>query len=260
MEDKNSTDNVQRALNEHKKLELKEKFGGEFHTNGPDLPPDIEAEWLNQIDEFERAFAYAEEIPVREFLGNPAVIPPDQLPPELLEKELDRIFEIISSNQIEISFLREVPDAEKYRFITEELFGLNIENIRIPGMIHGFIYEEFHPDDEADSKSAVEHFLRVLFLRDLEAVGRTIAEGMKSDIALFYDNIAAFTHWDVSFTTCEVTGDLALVGMLIIWDGLRNRTMEPVAASGVAEFRLKRSSYGDWEIVQARVPGWNLIT
>ena len=42
----NETESIQRALNDAKKRELEEKYGGTFHSSDPNLPPDIEADWL----------------------------------------------------------------------------------------------------------------------------------------------------------------------------------------------------------------------
>lgn len=47
-----------------------------------------------------------------------------------------------------LDFLCDVDDAEAYRFITEELMDEEIDDIRIEGLRHCFIYEEFHPNTD----------------------------------------------------------------------------------------------------------------
>jgi len=37
-----------------------------------------------------------------------------------------------------------------YKFITEELFDHEMDDIMLPGFVHHFIYEEFHPNHEYD--------------------------------------------------------------------------------------------------------------
>jgi hypothetical protein len=46
---------------------------------------------------------------------------------------------------------------ELYRFVTEELFEHQMDDINMPGMIHGFIYDEFYPDAIYDNaRMAIE--------------------------------------------------------------------------------------------------------
>jgi hypothetical protein len=54
-----ANDSIQRALNEAKKQELREKYGAEFHARDGDIPPEVEGRWLREIEEFERQFEYA---------------------------------------------------------------------------------------------------------------------------------------------------------------------------------------------------------
>ena len=54
--------------------------------------------------------------------------------------------------------LCDVDDRELYRFITEELFFAETDNIRIEGMVNTFTYEEFHPNHEFDLRSSSQEF------------------------------------------------------------------------------------------------------
>ena len=57
-----------------------------------------------------------------------------------------------------------VSKKELYRFAVEELFEYEMEDIRIPGMMHGFIYDEFHPDPVYDnSQKAIAYCIRRIF-------------------------------------------------------------------------------------------------
>jgi hypothetical protein len=47
-----------------------------------------------------------------------------------------------------------------YRFIAEELFFHEMNNVRVKGMVTCFIYEEFHPNAKLDIEDAYEYFLR----------------------------------------------------------------------------------------------------
>lgn len=85
----------------------------------------------------------------------------DEINDNDIDEELERIYAILNVYSVELSALCEVQPRELYRFITEELFKVEVNDIRIPGMRHAFIYEEFHPNHEYDIKNRcselVEH-------------------------------------------------------------------------------------------------------
>ena len=50
-----------------------------------------------------------------------------------------------------------------YKFITEELFEHEMDNISVSGMVTHFIYEEFHPNHEQDLKRYTDELVGILF-------------------------------------------------------------------------------------------------
>ena len=143
---------AQHIVNDLKRKELEERYGAVFSApDESEIPSEVEAQWLENIDEFERQFENAAQIPLREFIGSPSVRPLADIPPAELEAELNGLLDLLAEHAVSVDFLREVDDAEAYRFITEELLDEEIDDIRVPGMVLHFIYEEFHPgEDEAD--------------------------------------------------------------------------------------------------------------
>jgi len=262
---------IQRALNEAKKRELKEKYGADFSNGESKLPPEMEADWLHYIEEFERQYQNAEQVTVREFIGNPTIKPLADIPPEELQSELDRVLDVMAEHNVGLDFLCEVSLQEQYRFITEELFNEEMDDMRIEGMNHNFIYEEFHPNDEYDAKMFSKNFLDYLFNRDREFIMHTLAKDelydpggnaitpdqMRSSIEAFFEKIATISSSNIDVTQCVVEGDYAVVKYNTDWTGFEAGTMKRVAASGEARLRMKRSPYGGWDVVQASVPGWN---
>lgn len=88
---KQQSDQAQRALNESKKQELKEKFGmGESYIN-PDIDPAVEGEFLDHIVEFEKQWATAEPMTVWEFIGKPDFRPSSEVKDSELSTEIDRL-------------------------------------------------------------------------------------------------------------------------------------------------------------------------
>jgi hypothetical protein len=140
-------DSIQRALNEAKKAELQQRYGATFLAVDAKLPPDIESQWLSNIEEFEQKFESSETTTVRKFVGDPVLGPLGEIPHGKLEEELERVLNLLDANDIVVHFGREVSPAEKYRFLAEELMDVEMQDIRIEGMTHNYMYEEFHPDD-----------------------------------------------------------------------------------------------------------------
>ncbi|MCB0060960.1 MAG: hypothetical protein KDE19_02550, partial [Caldilineaceae bacterium] len=152
-------DKLQRILNEKKRQELAKRYGAAFGETESSLPVDVEAEWLDYVEEFERQFESAGRISVREYLGYPIVVSLSTIAPQHLNAELNQLLEFMYLHGVAVHFLSDVDDGEAYRFIVEELFEEEIDDIRIPGMMTNFIYEEFHPNDEYDAKIWAQDFL-----------------------------------------------------------------------------------------------------
>jgi hypothetical protein len=109
--------------------------------------------------EFEKAFHQSDRIPVFDFIGCPEFRKNDEIPDEEISGELDRIMQILNDNQIVLDTLCEVDDRELYRFITEELFHHETDNMKMPGWVTHFTYEEFHPNHEYDlRRSCIDFF------------------------------------------------------------------------------------------------------
>ena len=261
---------IQKALNQAKKRELQEKYGAQFSEEKSKLPPDIESQWLNYIEEFERQFEHAGRVTLQKFLGNPTFIPLAEIPPDRLESELGNVMEFLSLHDIGVDCLAEVSNEELYRFITSELIHQEIDDIRIEGMRHCFIYEEFHPNDEHDAKMSAESFLFHLFDRHEEyaihdvaedevydpAGKRITREDMANLIRSFHARYVALTNDTSACTGCSLDGEYATVTFQTEWSGLRAGSMEPASVNGVSQLRMKKSPYGGYDVVRANVPGF----
>lgn len=142
---------AQHIVNDLKRKELEERYGAVFSApDESEIPSEVEAQWLENIDEFERQFENVAEIPLREFIGSPSVRPLADIPPSEVAAELDALLELLGENEVVVHFPDEIDEVEAYRFITEELLDEEIDDIRVPGMVLHFIYEEFHPGDEEE--------------------------------------------------------------------------------------------------------------
>jgi len=259
---------IQEALNQAKKRELAEKYGAHF-SEFSKLPPEVEEQWLNNIEEFERQYQNSREITVRQFLGNPSFPLLEELPPEKVEEELASVLEYFAVHDVAVDCLAEVPNEELYRFVTTELMQAGINDVRIPGWTQHYIYEEFHPNDEYDATSSAKYFLSGLFARDEKVVMCNLPKEAVDDptevtqrlrlmdaIRLFHSRFTSFPHHDCECTGCRLDGEYAVVKLDIRWVGLRSNSLETVSFKGICEIRLRKSPYGLYDVLQASIPGF----
>ena len=265
-----SSADPEEELREHieKRRELETKFGVTFRIDLPDPAPDID-EFLDSLNSFEDAIESDRRIPLRAFLNYPRVLAPNALNDRhQLAEELDALIEMLALHSIQIDVLYDVSDQELYRFIVEELFDELVADIRRPEMNLWFSYEEFHPNDEADSIMWTDIFLRNLFSRDnrisiltLGSGGFILPRGQVLSHLQFRDIVRAFWSrytalYDIELTSpvATVAGDEATVTAVVAWTGLPRRSREPIRVAGRASFRLIRDMDG-WQVIQAHIPG-----
>ena len=257
-------DRIQRALNEAKKHEIEEKYGGTFHSCDPNLPPELEADWLRSIEEFERQFAAAKQTTVRRYIGSPPVIPLAQIPPSELKRALGALLALLESHNVIVHFGRTVSDSEAYRFLTEELLDHEMDDIHIEGLTQNFLYEEFHPDDRHEAAAAAELFLQGLFAGDaagladdIAAEGTIGADGRPVDrdalfrkVEEFRQGVATYIDYGVDIVACELIDGVGSVTARLRWEGLRALTMEKLSGSCVASVELQKDVSKAWSVME----------
>ncbi len=261
---------IQRALNEAKRKEIEEKFGAKFGEGGKEIPPDVESQWLNNIEQFELQFESAKRVTVREYVGHPDFKPLDQIAREQLAQELDKVLDYLESHCVGVDFICDVTDEVAYKFVLDEIMDHEIDDMHLPGWMTRFIYEEFHPNDEYDAKEFASQFLWHLFEREVDfAVGdfakdevydmngnRIPQEKMRELILDFHAKYAAFTSHKFECSSCVVEGEYANVAFTGIWTGLKAPSLEPVSYEADVQLRMKKRPYGGFDVVQAKIIGW----
>lgn len=138
--------------NEFLKMKIIAEHGVHFSSGKEQMnvPPDLENDFLKHIIEFEKQFELNKKIKVFEKIGKPQHF---KLVNEIFDAEIEKAWQTLSAHMsdygIQLSACSpKVTSRELYRFATEELFELEIDDIDIPGMMNGFIYDEFYPDVE----------------------------------------------------------------------------------------------------------------
>lgn len=147
-----------RAENDFMKMKLALEKGAQFGSFGDrPISPQVENEFLKNILEYEKQAENIRTITVFEKIGRPSKFKPVA---DLMETEMDRKWEELSAYLFDRGINLDacspnVGARELYRFAVEELFPYEMEEVNIPGMMHCFIYDEFHPDPLYESERVV---------------------------------------------------------------------------------------------------------
>ena len=167
---KNKSEEVQKFENELKKLKLSAENGAQFFEGETSIPTDLEAEWLNHISSFEKAFENPTLKTIREILNNPIFPPVESLSEEQLTAELEKAYKLFEKHQIYLGTIYDVSTIDLYRFISTEFVNENIQVNDIPGMITHFTYEDFYPNDIESLKQYTEEIINYIFCKKFDGL------------------------------------------------------------------------------------------
>ncbi|CAN5615129.1 hypothetical protein BH10BAC2_BH10BAC2_06270 [soil metagenome] len=144
-----------KAENDFLKMKMMLERGTEFEKTeeGNELPADIENQFLRNIMEFEKQFDQHKVTTVYDKIGNPTQFKAvDKIPDAEIEDAWIELHNYMLEHGVELTATSpKVTARELYRFTLEELFDHQTDDIEMPGMISGFIYDEFYPDYEYDN-------------------------------------------------------------------------------------------------------------
>ncbi|MEN8122189.1 MAG: hypothetical protein ABFS35_17720 [Bacteroidota bacterium] len=275
MNNSKNEDYNQKIDNELKKKEIEKKYGAHFSKNS-NISPELEKEWLNYIEEFEQQFNNCESISVWQHIGKPSFKKVNELGTNEITIELQKLYDIMNKNNIHLDTLCEVDDIELYRFITEELFVYEIDNVRIEGMSSIFTYEEFHPNAKYDIQQAYDYFFRMTMAKmeniggdgyDLLYIDTKNYQNSKKEkldekfvikkINNFLDSFDYFEIISNEIDEIVINKDKtdARLTCNIHFIGCFNNTPETITYKGIGAFLLKPSEYGGWDIFHIDMPG-----
>ena len=148
--------------NELLKLKLELEYGM-TRSNTSALQPAMENQWLNHIFNLEQQYKDARRIKVYDFIGRPAFKKMEELKSEEISNELDRMQSLMEEKGIALDCSYEYEKGVIYRFVTEELFEHEIDDVSIEGVVTHFLYEEFHPNHDQDLPRYADEFIEILF-------------------------------------------------------------------------------------------------
>jgi len=130
------------------------------------LHEDVENEFLQSVLTYKKKLEENLKIKIFDKLGSPRQFKPvDKITNKNIVKDWIALHDYLYENGI--YFYVRNPDInarELYRFVTEELFELEIENTNNRGILNCFIYDEFYPDYKYDNqKIAVDECIMCFF-------------------------------------------------------------------------------------------------
>lgn len=154
-----------RQENEFKKMKMNLEHGAIFPDElSKNLPPEIEGQFLDSIMNFEKAFRNSKQIQVFDKMGRPEFIPENVLNDNEVDVELEKIEAILRQNGLHLEVLADYEDQSRliYKFITEELFFLEVDDLAMQGFVTNFIYEDFHQNHRYELERDTLDFLTMI--------------------------------------------------------------------------------------------------
>ena len=255
--------------NELKKIKLSLEYGMDFSQSfaSPDFPQETESQFLDYIQQWEYQNANRRMTTIFDRLGKPVFRPICEMQDDEIDIALSKALELLENHSIRIDTLCEVGNKEMYRFITEELFNVEIADIRSDGMMHCFTYEEFHPNHPYDIKNRCTEFIRHITDKEGDKTlipwgladqiiyrGRVYSkEELNSNIVKFHSllNSLSLNEHEYISVILNDTEDEANVLVFLDFTGMINDQL--IDFSGSCNFHLK-CEYDWWTIDQFETP------
>jgi hypothetical protein len=159
-----SDDQLENLRIENEILKLKVEAGsGAFFGGEGNLPPEVENQFLQQVQQLEESWQNVKYIKVYDLLGRPAYKKAAELHDAEIGAELERFRQVMAEKEVYLDVLGQYPPSVIYRFITEELFEHETDDMQLPGWSQNFIYEEFHPNYQMDIERTTNDFIQTWF-------------------------------------------------------------------------------------------------
>lgn len=245
--------------NKKKQKKLEEKFGMQKFEVNEDTPPEIMNSFLNNIEQFEEQYENAENKKIIEILGFPAFRKLDDIKPEEITQETDKILEKYGEFNMFIDIIEkdEVSEEDFYKFITEELPQHETYFMQIEGMNTNFIYEEFHPSNKLDAKDTIRYFKYALIDKNEDDIKMWLAKDgiyfngvlktqpqFTEEIFLLIRGLAAYC--EINFKSFHFEEKNKVEAEFIIDYGSSEKMQKQEIFD--FEFELVRSEFGGFEI------------
>jgi hypothetical protein len=168
-EEKFSDDPQENLRIENEILKLKMQAESNAFFGGSDeLSPEIETEFLLHVQQFEDAWKNVKYVKVHDLVGKPDFKKAGELSDSEIKAGLEKLLKLLNCHNINLAVSGQYDPSIIYRFITEELFEHETDDLQLPGMTKNFAYEEFHPNHNADIEECARMFLEHWFKQNFD--------------------------------------------------------------------------------------------
>ena len=265
-----------RTENEFLKLKLMLEHGGQFgeldEDGNADLPPEIENQFLNNVLAFEKQFSEHRVVKVYDKIGRPQHFrPAAEIAANEIGKAWDQLNVYLNDHGIDVSVCSpNVSIRELYRFVTEELFDYETDDMNLPGWTTNFIYDEFHPDPVYDNSRLVEQDLfndvfrkdDLFYGIDYSKEGFVFNDVFYSDFKLYSERINRFKSIFDEIAVTEFNVDDCVINEC---NCFVRGNYKATASIGISEtifagqyvVKLIIGELGYWEMKDIQISGFN---
>ncbi len=220
-----------------------------------ELPPEIEKQFLKNIERFEDAWQNAKNITIHEKIGKPQLKRPESLTERELSEELKIITEILLQNSITLDTICPVDDNTLYTFIVDEFMKVEVQDMQIPGFMQCYIYEEYHPNHEYDIKKLVGEVIKYILNKKENEFENYDVKYIKNypELQLFTKAFEKFTLHHLNISNINVEHEKATVTFETKFTGHMDVSSGKVVFQGTGTAMLiQNQSY--WWITQLDLP------
>jgi hypothetical protein len=220
-----------RLENEILKLKMQAQYGAIFGSS-EDMTPEMEHAFLKNVLAFEEQYQNRKAIKVYDLLGKPAYKKFEKLNADELKPELQRLLVLMQEKNVLLHVRAKYEPEQIYKFITEELFEQETDDMQAEGMAANFTYEEFHPNHKLDIEEQTMGFLKNWFEQSFDEDNTVLANTLflltgpsKPPVLISKEEVVermqlVFNSYQ-KFDDCQ----LALVDISFEWDEANERGM-----------------------------------
>lgn len=269
--DELNSDEKLKAENEFLKMKMMLEHGAWFGGGDKPLPASIENEFLNRVIAFEQQAANPKYIKLYDKINRPTHFKPVA---EIMDNEMEAAWDELAAylHQYSVSVdvcIPNISTRELYRFVTEELFEYEMNDMNLPGMMSSFTYDEFYPDPYYDNtRVAKEECINYILEKDplkwthnfhqenlqLNQHSSLTQEDLKTIVNRYkaaYDDIKVM---EIKETNCTVDGDTSNVsGSYIVKATTGNHTIS-LSGNWLVNFE-RDTDLGYWFIRAVSISG-----
>jgi hypothetical protein len=209
------------------------------------------------VIDFDRQFENAQKITVFEKLGKPYFRPSESLSDDEIDVKIEKLFHLMESHGLALNVICDYEDENRliYSFITKEFFHEEIDDIKIPGLVNNFTYEDFYPNEAYDIEHACHDFIWMFLNKKNNFYKKYHYKDAENhlEINAFRKQFKTFKTLLYNFDAYTVSENEATAHFSIEFIGKMKKTSEKVFFKGAGQIRLKHE-YGFWYVKHLQLP------